>query len=148
MKSSLQLLPAVLAIFCLLSPLPGASGQSPAAAAPWYKLDDNATLVVEMTLKPGEAKKGEVKTKKPVVLGFTTDVFALKELTKEQQKAYVDQNIIELDAGGAVGKMFSTYGGSSTFEPKGGKISFTVRNKSDLTVKVAVYTEPVTEKAN
>ena len=147
MKSPLRLLTAVVAIFCLLSPFPGARGQSPAAAGPWYKLEDKATLVVEMTLKPGEAKKSEVKTKKPVVLGFTTDVGGRKELTKEQQRAYMNQDIIELDAG-AAGKMFSTYGGSSTYEPKGGKISFTVRNKSDLTVKVAVYTEPVTEKAN
>jgi hypothetical protein len=106
-----------------------------------FKLKPEQTRVMEVTLKPGETKKGEVATKVPVVLGFDTDVFSQKQLTPEKKTEYMKKNIITFDAG-AAGSMSSTYGGSTTYEPKGGKIKFSVKNNSDLTVKVLVYTAP------
>jgi hypothetical protein len=39
--------------------------------------------------------------------------------------------------------MASTFGGSMSYEPKNGKIAFTLKNNSDLTVQVLVYSKPV-----
>ena len=119
--------------------------QTPTTPKSSIRLDEGETRVLEVTLAPGESSKGEVATTVPIVLGFRTDVGQQAKLTKEQREAYMKKNIITLEAASG-GAMSSTFGGSTDYKPKGGKIPFTVKNNSDLTVQVLVYSEKVKER--
>jgi hypothetical protein len=63
-------------------------------------------------------------------------------MTEEQRSAYMKKNIIRMSGRDGRNWIETSLGGTYSYGSKDGKISITVENKSDLEVKVVIYTSP------
>ncbi|HEX8311112.1 MAG TPA: hypothetical protein VF614_07335 [Chthoniobacteraceae bacterium] len=135
----LHFLPALIIGFAATSVLVCAA-ESETAKSKWFELTENQAYVADFALKPGETKPVEIPATGTQAVGFKSDLFSRQDITKEQRSAHIKKNIIRMAGSDGKGWIETSLGGTYSYGSKDGKISITLENKSDLEVKVVVYT--------
>ncbi len=98
----------------------------------WYQLDSNQTYVTDFSLQPGEVRDFDLAAAQPLMVGLQTD--ATQELKRAPGKNYA-----RLTQRGTFNDVATLIGASRQFEPVNGKLDFSVKNETSVTLKVVIY---------